>query len=37
MKPYNLRRDGPQFVADMLNKLINAGLAWWYRQQGRYE
>lgn len=37
MKPYSIRRDGRQFIADMINKLVNAGIAWWYRQQGRYE
>ena len=34
---YDIRRDGRQFVADMLNKMVNAALAWWYRQQRRYE
>lgn len=33
----NIRREAKQFVRDMLNKAINAGLAWWYRMQGRYE
>ena len=37
MKPYSIRRDGRQFVVDMLHKLVNAGIAWWYRQQRRYE